>query len=228
LLAVSRARYDAAHWEEHMLKLFYGAGACSLASHITLEEIGQPYETYSVKMATGEHKSPEYLKINPRGKVPSLQIDQQFLVENVAIQNYLVRRFPEADLAPKDPLGEARWLSVNAWMSNTVHPAFGRWNRPMNFTPEESAHPAIKEAGKKAFWDCLAEIDGMLAGKTWMHGEQYTTSDPYALVFYGWGLRIAELDLKQLKNFTAHKDRMLRRPAAKKILEREQSPLLKT
>jgi glutathione S-transferase len=68
----------------------------------------------------------------------------------------------------------------------------------------------------------------MLAGKTWMHGDQYTTSDPYALVFYGWSLRIPELDAKQLKNFTAHKNRMVQRPAVKKVLEREQSPLLKT
>jgi len=211
-----------------MLKLYYGAGACSLASHITLEEIGQPYETYSVNMGKGEHKSPEYLKKNPRGKVPTLEIDGQFLVENVAIQDYLVKRFPETNLAPKDAFGEARWISVNAWMSNTVHPAFGRWNRPINLTPEESAHPAIKEAGKKAFWDCLVELDGMLAGKPWMHGTQYTTSDPYALVFYGWGLRIAELDLKELKNFTAHKDRMVGRPAVRKILEREQSAILKT
>ena len=108
------------------------------------------------------------------------------------------------------------------------HERFGRWNRPINLTPEESAHPAIKEAGKKAFWDCLVELDGMLAGKPWMHGTQYTTSDPYALVFYGWGLRIAELDLKELKNFTAHKDRMVGRPAVRKILEREQSAILKT
>lgn len=211
-----------------MLKLFYGAGACSLASHITLEEIGQPYETYSVNMGKGEHKSAEYLKINPRGKVPALQIDDQFLIENVAIQNYLTKRFPESNLAPKDPLGESRWLSVNAWMSNTVHPAFGRWNRPINFTPDETAHAKIKEVGRKAFWDCLIELDGMLAGKQWMHGAQYTTSDPYALVFYGWGMRIPELDLKQLKNFTAHKDRMLQRQAVRKILEREQSPLLRT
>lgn len=210
-----------------MVKLFYGAGACSLAAHIMLEEIGQPYETYSVNMAKGEHKSPEYLKINPRGKVPVLQTDEQFLVENVAIQNYLVKRFPEAGLAPKDPLGESRWLSVNAWMSNTVHPAFGRWNRPMNFTSEETAWPAIKEAGRKAFWDCLAELDGMVAGRQWVHGAQYTTSDPYALVFYGWGLRIPELDLMQLRNLTAHKDLMLQRPAVRKVLDREQSPLLK-
>jgi glutathione S-transferase len=210
-----------------MLKLFYGAGACSLASHITLEEIGQPYETHSVAMGKGEHKSPDYLKMNPRGKVPTLQIDDQFLVENVAIQNYLVKRFPEANLSPKDPLGEARWISANAWMSNTLHPAFGRWNRPGNLTPDEAAHPAMKEAGKKAFWDCLTELDGMLAGKEWMHGAQYTTSDPYALVFYGWGLRIPELDLKQLQNFTAHKDRMLQRPAVKRVLEREGSALLK-
>src|SRR6185503_15299944 len=136
---------SAARMGGYMLKLFYGAGACSLASHITLEEIGQPYETYSVNMAKAEHKSPDYLKINPRGKVPVLQVDQHFLIENVAIQNYLVKRFPDANLSPKDPLGESRWLSVNAWLSNAVHPAFGRWNRPMNFTPDESAYPALKD-----------------------------------------------------------------------------------
>ena len=211
-----------------MLKLFYGAGACSLASHITLEEIGKPYETYSVAMAKGEHKSPEYLKMNPRGKVPTLQIDNEFLVENIAIQDYLVKSSPEANLAPKDPLGEARWISVNAWLSNTVHPAFGRWNRPGNITADEAAHPAIKEAGKKAFWDCLTEIDGMLAGGQWVHGAQYTTSDAYVMVFYGWGLRIPELNLKELKNYMAHKDRMLQRPAVKTVLEREGSALLKT
>jgi glutathione S-transferase len=209
-----------------MLKLFYGAGACSLASHVTLEEIGQPYETHSVAMAKAEHKSPDYLKMNPRGKVPVLQVDDQFLVENVAIQNYLVKRFPDANLSPKDPLGESRWLSVNTWFADTVHPAFGRWNRPGNLTPDESAHPAMKEAGRKAFWDCLTELDGMLAKGPWLHGAQYTTSDPYALVFYGWGLRIPELDLKQLKNFTAHKDRMVQRPAVKRVLEREGSALL--
>jgi glutathione S-transferase len=208
-----------------MMKLYYGAGACSLASHITLEEIGAPYETYSVNMAEREHKSPGYLKIHPHGKVPALDVDGKIIIENVAIQYFLAKQFPAASLAPKTVADEAQWISTNAWFSNTVHPSFGRWNRPMNFTPDEAAHEKIKELGKQAFWENLQEIDRRLEGREWMAGSQYTTSDPYALVFYGWGMR-PNLPLKELKNFTAHKDRMLKRPAVRKILEREKSPIL--
>lgn len=208
-----------------MMTLYYGAGACSMASHITLEETGAPYETHAVNMAQREHKSPEYLKIHPHGKVPALKTDTGVIIENVAIQYYLAKTHPQANLAPKDIAGEAQWLANNAWFSNTVHPSFGRWNRPMNFTPDEAAHAKIKEMGKQAFWENLQEIDRRLDGREWMCGSQYTTSDPYALVFYGWGLR-PELPMKELKNFTAHKDRMLKRPAVRKVLEREKSPIL--
>jgi glutathione S-transferase len=208
-----------------MMKLYYGAGACSMASHITLEETGAPYDTYSVNMAQREHKSPEYIKVHPHGKVPALDVDGKIIIENVAIQYYLAKQFPAASLAPKNVADEAQWISTNAWFSNTVHPSFGRWNRPMNFTPDEAAHDKIKELGKQAFWENLQEIDRRLEGREWMVGSQYTTSDPYALVFYGWGMR-PNLPLKELKNFTAHKDRMLKRPAVRKILEREKSPIL--
>ena len=210
-----------------MMRLYYGAGACSLASHITLEETGAPYETHAVKMAQREHKSPEYLKIHPHGKVPALMVDDDVIIENVAIQYYLAQRFPDAQLAPRDAMAQARWIGTNAWLSNTVHPSFGRWNRPANFTTDEGAHAEIKSQGKQAFWENLQEIDRRLDGQQWMTGAQYTTSDPYALVFYGWGLR-PELPMKELKNFTAFKDRMLKRPAVRKVLEREQSPLLAT
>jgi glutathione S-transferase len=81
-------------------------------------------------------------------------------------------------------------------------------------------------AGKKTFWGCLQEIDQMLAGKEWVLGSQFTVCDPFALVFFGWGLR-AELPMQDLKNYSALKDRLLKRPAVRKILEREQSPILK-
>jgi glutathione S-transferase len=80
--------------------------------------------------------------------------------------------------------------------------------------------------GKKTFWGLLGEIDGLLAGKDWVMGSKFTVADPYTLVFYGWGGR-AELPMGDLKNYTAFKDRMLQRPAVRKVLEREQSPLLK-
>lgn len=210
-----------------MLKLYYSPGACSMASHITLEESGAAYEPQPTMIPKGEHQSEGYLKVNPRGKVPALQLDDgQVITENTAILSYLGKQFPQAKLWPTDPVTEARAISTMAWFSNTVHPSFTHIMRPERFTTDPAGHDKIKEAGKAAFWANLQEIDRLLAGKSYLMGEQFTVCDAYALVFYGWGTRI-ELPVKELKNYTALKDRLLQRPAVRKILEREQSILLK-
>jgi glutathione S-transferase len=208
-----------------MLTLYYSPGACSMASHITLEESGANYEAVPILLSKGENKAESYLKINPRGKVPALKIDNDVITENTAILTYLARSFPEKNLMPQDLLGEVHCISTMAWLSNTVHPCFTHIFRPERFSANESAHAGIKEAGKQSFFANLKEIDGLLAGKQWIQGAQFTTCDPYALVFYGWGSRI-ELPVRELKNYTAWKDRMLQRPAVRKILEREKSSLV--
>jgi len=210
-----------------MLKLYFSPGVCSLASHITLEETGTSYQPQPTLLPKGEHQSEAYLKINPRGKVPALQLDDgQILTENTAILSYLAKQFPQAKMWPSDPVGEARAISTMAWFSNTVHPSFTHIMRPERFTTDPAGVDQVKEQGKKTFWANCQEIDRMLAGKDWVLGSQYTVCDPYALVFYGWGMR-AGMPMAELKNYTAHKDRMLKRPAVRKILEREESPLLK-
>lgn len=208
-----------------MVTLYYSPGACSMASHIGLEESGEPYETKLVALAKGEQRSEAYLKINPRGRVPALVVGDGVLTENTAILTYLARRHPEAKLLPTDPFQEARCISTMVWFSTTVHPSFTHINRPERFAEDPAAHPTLKETGRKAFWANCQEINGLLKGKDWMMGAQYTVCDPYALVFYGWGVRIG-LPMKELAAYTASKDRMLRRPAVRKILEREQNPLL--
>jgi glutathione S-transferase len=209
-----------------MLTLYYSPGACSLASHITIEESGAAYEGQPVLLAKGEHMTPEYKKINPRSKVPALKLDDGNVVtENTAILTYLGRKFPERNLLPKDELGQIRCISTCAWLSNTVHPCFTHIFRPEKFSDDEAARPSIKETGKKSFWANLQEIDSLIDGNQWLMGSQFTVCDPYAIVFYAWGKRI-ELPVQELKNYTAWKDRMLQRPAVRKILEREKSVLL--
>lgn len=208
-----------------MLTLYYAPGACSMASHIGLEESGAPYETKLISFANSEQRSEAYLKINPRGKVPALSVDGTILTENTAILTYVAKRFPTAGLLPADLLAETRCISTMAWFSNIVHPSFTHINRPERFADDPAAHPALKETGRKNFWANLQEIDALLKGNDWIMGAQYTVCDPYALVFYGWGARI-NLPLKELASYTAFKDRMLRRPTVRKILEREQNILL--
>jgi glutathione S-transferase len=207
-----------------MLTLYYGPGACSMASHIALEEAGAEYEPHPVLLSKGEQKSEAYLRVNPRARVPALRVDDQILTENLAILTYVAKRFPEAKLLPADLLDEARCLSVMAFFASTVHTTFAHVMRPERYSRDAAAQAVIKDTGRETFLGYLREIDAMLAGKSWVMGEQYTVADPYALVFYWWGSWI-ELPVQELKSYTAHKDRMLQRPAVRRTLEQERIPL---
>ncbi len=209
-----------------MLTLYFCPGACSTASHIAIEETGAQYAEKPIFLPKGEQKTAEYLKINPRGKVPALDVDGKILTENTAILTYLATTFPAKNLLPTDPFEQARGISTMAWFSNIVHPAYTHYMRPERFSPDAAAQPGVKETGKKTFWAHLQEIDTLLAGNDWMMGKDFSVVDCYALVFYGWGVR-AELPVKELANYTAFKDRMLKRPAVNKVLVAEESVLLK-
>jgi len=200
-----------------LLTLFYGPGACSMASHIVLEESGEKYEPRKVDLAGGEQRSAEYQKINPHQRVPALRLDDgEYISENVAILPYLGKRFK---LWPTDPKGEVRAMSLIGWFASSVHPAHGHVGRPERYSADPSHYPAIKDAGLKTFHACLQEIDQMLAGRQWL-GDQYSVLDPYGFVFYTWGIR-RELPMAALKNYTAFKDRMLARPAVQRVVADE-------
>ena len=205
-----------------MLTLYFSPGACSLASHIGLEETGAPYEAKPILLAKGQQKTEEYQKINPRGKVPALSVDGKILVENTAILTYLARRFPEKKLMLTDPSEEARGIGTMCWFSSIVHPSYQRVNRPERFAEGEAAHAGVKENGRKSFWANCQEIDSMFRGNEWIMGNDYTLVDPYALVFYGWGVR-GGFPMKELSAYTAWQERMMKRPTVKKTVDAEQN-----
>ncbi len=200
-----------------MLGLYYAPGACSMAAHIVLEESGEKYEPLRVDLAKGEQRSEAYLKINPQGRVPVLRLDNgKPLSENTAILPYLGKRF---EMWPEDTAAEAKALSLIGFFAASVHPAHAHVGRPERYSADTSAFPAIKEMGLKTFHGYLKQIDGMLAGRDWLL-DGYSVVDPYALVFYTWGVR-RELPMAELKNYTAFKDRMGQRPAVQRALDDE-------
>ena len=200
-----------------MLTLFYAPGACSMAAHIVLEEGGEKYEGQRMDLGKGEQKTEAYLKIHPQGRVPALRLDDGSpLAENTAILPYLGKRF---GLWPTDPIAEARALSLVGFFAASVHPAHAHISRPERYALDESAFPTLKEAGRKAFHGYLKQIDGLLAGREWL-SDKYSVLDPYAFVFYTWGLR-RELPMGELGNYTALKDRMLARPAVQRVVADE-------
>jgi glutathione S-transferase len=200
-----------------MLTLYYGPGACSMAAHIVLEEGGEKYEAKRMDLGKGEQKTEAYLKIHPLGRVPALGLDNgQPLTENTAILPYLGKRYK---LWPTDPLAEARALSLIGFFAATVHPAHAHISRPERYATDSSHFPNIQAQGKKSFHEYLKQVDGMLAGREWL-SDQYSVLDPYAFTFYTWGVR-RELPMAELKNYVAHKDRMLARPAVQRVVEDE-------
>jgi glutathione S-transferase len=204
-----------------MLTLYYSPGACSMASHIVLEESGEKYEAKKVDLAGGEQRTDAYRKINPQGRVPALRLDSgEPLAENTAILPYLGKRF---GLWPKDDIGQAKALSLIGFFASSVHPAHGHVGRPERYTAEASAYPGIKEMGLKTFHGYLQQIDGMLANREWV-SDTYSVLDPYGFVFYVWGVR-RELPMGELKNYTAFKDRMAKRPAVGRVIEDEKLKL---
>ena len=200
-----------------MLTLYYASGACSMAPHIVLEEGGEKYDAKRMDLSKGEQKTSEYLKIHPLGRVPALILDDGSpLTENTAVLPFLGKRF---GLWPTDPVKEARALSAIGFYAATVHPAHAHIGRPERYTDDKSAFPGLQAKGKATFHEYLKQIDAMYAGREWLTGE-YTVVDPYAFIFYIWGIR-RELPVAELKNYTALKNRMLERPAVQRALADE-------
>ena len=200
-----------------MLTLYYGPGACSMASHIVLEESGEKYEPKRMDLTKGEQRTEAYLKMNPLGRVPLLQLDNgEPLAENTAILPYLGKRF---NLWPTDGIGEAKALSTIGFFAASVHPAHAHVGRPERYTADQSALPGIKEMGLKTFHGYLKQIDDRLAGREWL-SDKYSVLDPYAFVFYTWAAKRGQ-PVAELKNYTAMKDRLLKRPAVQRVVADE-------
>ncbi len=202
-----------------MPTLCYAPGACSLAPHIVLEEGGQPYELRRINFAESEQRTDAYLKINPQGRVPALILDDGTVItENTAILPYLGKRF---GLWPKNEMTEIKALSMIGLFAAGVHPAWAHISRPLRYATDASTHPNIQQTGIAAFTVYLRQLDRMLAGRDWLL-DTYSVVDAYCLVFCTWARRREkDFPLAELTNLAAFRDRMLARPAVRKVLEDE-------
>ncbi len=202
------------------IKLYYAPGACSLASHIALEELGLGYGTVRLNLAQGDQRKPDYLALNPRGRVPTAVIDGRVLTENVGILSYFAGGFGQGRIWPTDTWHQAQLVSTMAWLSNTVHTTYAHFFRPMRYADDAAAQEAVKAKARTMYADCLKEIDGLLEGRTWCIGRHYTVADGYLLVFYRWGNR-SGFPVKSLPHYSRLMDRVLARPAVQRVIADE-------
>lgn len=206
-----------------MLKLYYTASSCSLATHIVLEEVGADYSTVRIDFATEQQKSPEYLKINPKGRVPALVTDNGVLTETPAMLVYVAQRFPQARLAPMDdPFFFAQIQSFNSYLCSSVHVAHAHRMRGHRWVDadDKAAIAAMQRKVPESVGAGFELIErGMLKGP-WVMGDQYTVCDPYLFTLAQW-LEKDGVDPARIPRVIDHRRRMPERPSVKKAIAEE-------
>jgi glutathione S-transferase len=207
-----------------VIKFFYAANTCALASHIALEEAGVEHDAIRLDFRTDDQRKPEYLAINPKGRVPALVTDDGVLTETPAILAYIAQRFPSAGLAPLDnPFAFARVQAFNSYLCSSVHVAHAHGRRGYRWADDPAAIEAMRRKVPASVGECFALIEGKMFEGPWVMGETYTVCDPYLFTLAQW-LEGDGVDPARLPKIIDHRSRMTERPAVRKALADELRP----
>jgi len=196
-------------------------GTCALVPAICLEEAGQSFESIVVRFMRGEHKSTEFKKLNPKGKVPALAINDEVLTENVAIITYLNEQFADAQLMPEtsNSLTRARQIADLSFCSATLHPMVTRIRMPQLFANKDSIH-SVWEYGCRGMTEFFTLIENRLTDSSWWYGPRWSAIDAY-LYWVFWRVEGAEFDTTPFPYFKDHANRMAERLAVRRAWQRE-------
>lgn len=202
------------------LTLYYSPGACSLAAHIALREAALPFEARRVLIAEAEHLAPEYLAVNPRGRIPTLVIDGTPVTELSAILGWIADRSPGL-APPRGTLAAAQCAEWLGWFTSGVHISFALVWRGSRFLERTELHPELKATGLATLRHQFADIEMRLAAHDYLVGGRYTVADANALVFYRWVGRIGFDQRGDYPAWTQHAERLLQRPAVRAAVAAE-------
>lgn len=198
------------------MKLYYSAGACSLAAHIALEEAGLKYEAISAPTKTKQlPDGSDYRQVNPLGYVPYLVLDDgQALRECAIICQYVADQAPARALIP--PCGSMARYQLQMWMHFTateLHKGFSPLFNPA--MPAEAKQVALTRLQER-----LKFVDGELAGKAFVMGSDYSVADAYLFTVTNWAKPMA-IDLAPYPNLLAWRERVAARPAVQAAMKAE-------
>ena len=204
-----------------MIKLYYAAHTCSLASHIALEDAGAHYSTVRISFAAEEQRKPEYLAINPKGRVPALVTDLGILTETPAILAFIAQSFPRARLAPlADPFSFAQVQAVNSYLCSTLHVAHAHRMRGYRWADEPAAIEAMQRKVPESVAACYDLIEHKMLGEPWVMGGTYTICDPYLFTMAQW-LEQDGVDPARFPKVIAHRRRMSERPEVQRAISEQ-------
>ena len=213
------------HKKGHQMEiiLYYAPVTCSMVPFINLTEADVNFEVRRINLAKGQQLSPEYMKINPKHKVPLLVIDGRPLSENVAIHAWIVRHFPQSRLQPEDSWEQCQALSMMSWYASGIHPLLTRINNPSKVCSAEGSADSVKTVARELLLENFTIANQMLHGRNYLFGD-YTGPDAHLF----WCMRRAGqlgVDLSSLPNLISHFERMMQRKSVKKLLAFEEETL---
>ena len=204
-----------------MLKLFHAWGSCSLASLIALEEAGAPYELVVMNTKAGDQRTPEYLAINPKSRVPALVTERGVLTETPAILVWIAQTWPAAGLAPlDDPFAFAQCQAFNSYLCATVHVAHAHKHRGYRWATTEAAFADMTAKVAENEIACFQLIEDEMLQGPWVLGETFSICDAYLFTLAGW-LEGDGVDIRRFPKVAAHFERVAARPAVRKVLALE-------
>lgn len=204
-----------------MLTLYFSPGTCARASLIALEEAGLAYEARRLDFSTGEQRSPDYLAVNPKGRVPALATDKGVISETAAILAYVAQMAPTARLAPLDDYFEfARMQAFNNYLSSTVHVNHAHGRRGSRWTDDLLAQETMKAKVPQTMTECFHLIEEKMFEGPWVMGSGYSVADPYLFTMFGWAEGDG-VDISKLPKLADHRVRMRERPAVQRALAKE-------
>lgn len=198
------------------MKLYYSPGTCSLASHITLRELGLPFEAVRVDLEKRRTSAgADFDAVNPKGYVPVLELDEGgVLTEGPVIMQYLADRKPEAGLVPANGMGRYRLQEWLGFINSEVHKSYSPLFAPD--TPDATKIAARKKLAKKFDY-----LEGALAKRTYLTGESFTVADAYLYTMLGWAGFVG-IDLGRWPTLQKYCARIAERPSVKAARSAEQ------
>ena len=213
------------------LTLYYAPFTCALVPLITLNEAAAQFAVEAIALKNGQQRTPEYLRINPKGKVPALDADGELLTENPAILSFLARAFPAASLLPTEPRDAIRALSLMCWCAAGLHPPLSRINSPLKFCDLPGSEEGVIRLSAEEQLKNFNIVDALLAGRDWVF-DDWTSVDAY--LFWVWR-RFGQLSgrlsgqlrtsIPPFPNYAAHGERMMKRASVQKALAFEKEVL---
>jgi len=204
-----------------MMKLYYAPHTCALASHIALEEAGAEYSIQRISFAANEQRTPEYLAINPKGRVPSLVTERGILTETPAMLAFIAQSFPKARLAPlDDPFRFAEVQAFNSYLCATLHVAHAHRMRGTRWADDPAAIAAMQRKVPDSVGACYELIENRMLRGPWVMGDTYTICDPYLFTVAQW-LEGDGIDPARFPKVRDHRQRVSERAAVRKAIAEE-------